>query len=452
MRLYNTLANKLEKFKPLNPECVRLYACGPTVYDAIHIGNGRMIVVFDTLYRLLRQIYGPSHVRYARNITDVDDKIIERAIQNGENIETLTERTIEIFHSNIAAMGCLAPDYEPRCTEYIPQMIAMIETLISGHYAYEAEGHVLFAVESYSEYGRLSNRSLDEMIAGARVEVAPYKRNSADFVLWKPSQIKQPGWESPWGRGRPGWHIECSAMAKDCLGESFDIHGGGLDLIFPHHENEIAQSCCANGTEFAHTWLHNGYLMSEGEKMSKSLGNFYTVNGLLNEGFSGETLRLALLSAHYRAPLDFSKTKLQEAKAQLDKLYGALEGFAIEEESIPPHPNIIEALKDDLNSPKALAQLHALASKVNSTQGAKKQALQAELCASGRLLGLLGQKSETWFRGMKKEGAIETLITERKAAKASKDFAKADQIRDDLKAKGIELLDHPDGSTQWRKE
>ena len=450
MRLYNTLTNKLEKFKPLNPESVRLYACGPTVYDAIHIGNGRMIVVFDTLYRLLRQIYGPSHVRYARNITDVDDKIIERAIQNGENIETLTERTIEIFHSNIAAMGCLAPDYEPRCTEYIPQMIAMIETLISGHYAYEAEGHVLFAVESYSEYGRLSNRSLDEMIAGARVEVAPYKRNSADFVLWKPSQIKQPGWESPWGRGRPGWHIECSAMAKDCLGESFDIHGGGLDLIFPHHENEIAQSCCANGTEFAHTWLHNGYLMSEGEKMSKSLGNFYTVNGLLNAGFAGETLRLALLSAHYRAPLDFSKTKLQEAKAQLDKLYGALEGFVIEEESIYPHPNIIEALKDDLNSPQALAELHALAGRINRVQGAEKKTLQAELCASGRLLGLLGQKSETWFRGMKEEGAIEALIAERRAAKATKDFAKADQIRDDLKAKGIELLDHPDGSTQWR--
>ena len=323
--LYNSLTRRKEPFEPLDPELVRMYVCGPTVYDLAHIGNGRAIVVFDQLYRLLRHAYGADHVRYVRNITDIDDRIINAARDNGEPIEELTRRTTALFHADMAALGALPPDIEPRCTEHVPQMIAMIERLIAAGHAYAAEGHVLFAVGSWPGYGKLSRRSRQEMVAGARVEVAPYKKDPGDFVLWKPSSDDQPGWDSPWGRGRPGWHIECSAMSEAHLGESFDIHGGGLDLIFPHHENELAQSEAAHGgLPFVKFWVHNGFLSVESTKMSKSLGNFVTVHELLEEGMPGEAIRLALLSTHYRDPLDWTDEKLEQAKATLDRWYRAL--------------------------------------------------------------------------------------------------------------------------------
>src|SRR5215470_7869312 len=324
LTLYNTLSRRKEVFEPIDPMRVRLYVCGPTVYDRAHIGNARCFVVFDVLYRLLREIYGRNHVHYARNITDIDDRINAAARKNGEPIAALTARTTAAFHADLAALGNLPPDVEPRATEHIPQMVAMIERLIASEHAYVAEGHVLFAVASDPDYGMLSRRNRDEMIAGARVEVAPYKRDPADFVLWKPSTPDQPGWASPWGRGRPGWHIECSAMSEAHLGETFDIHAGGLDLVFPHHENEIAQSECAHGKPFVRYWLHNGYLLVNGEKMAKSLGNFVTVRQLLEEGIPGEVLRLVLLGTHYRQPLDFTRAALEQARQTLDRLYGAL--------------------------------------------------------------------------------------------------------------------------------
>src|SRR5215831_12560639 len=325
LTLYNTLTRRKEPFEPLDPMRVRLYVCGPTVYDRAHVGNARCFVVFDVLYRLLREIYGRDHVRYARNITDIDDRINAAARKNGEPIAALTARTTAAFHADLAALGNLPPDVEPRATEHIAQMIAMIEQLIASEHAYVAEGHVLFSVPSDPRYGRLSGRSRDEMIAGARVEVAPYKHDPADFVLWKPSDAETPGWDSPWGRGRPGWHIECSAMSEAHLGETFDIHGGGLDLIFPHHENEIAQSVCAHhGRPFVNIWMHNGFLTAAaGEKMSKSLGNFVTVHELLEE-WPGEAIRLALLSGHYREPLEFSRERLAQARQTLDRFYIAL--------------------------------------------------------------------------------------------------------------------------------
>ncbi|HET8725919.1 MAG TPA: cysteine--tRNA ligase, partial [Alphaproteobacteria bacterium] len=324
LQIHNTLTRRKEAFEPIDADNVRLYVCGPTVYDTAHIGNARPVVVFDVLARLLRRIYGDDHVTYVRNITDVEDKIIDRARQNGEAIGELTARTTRQYHADMAAIGALPPDVEPRATEHIPEMVAIIERLIDRGHAYEAEGHVLFNVPSMPDYGRLSGRNRDDQIAGARVEVAPDKRDPADFVLWKPSTGGQPGWDSPWGRGRPGWHIECSAMAEAWLGQTFDIHGGGIDLIFPHHENEIAQSRCAHGTErMAAYWMHNGYLMANGEKMSKSLGNFFTVHDLLKD-WPGEAIRLVLLSAQYRQPLDLTDERLTEAKADLDRFYGAL--------------------------------------------------------------------------------------------------------------------------------
>jgi cysteinyl-tRNA synthetase len=448
----NTLTGKLEAFAPLDPNKVRLYACGPTVYDYAHVGNARPIVVFDTLYRVLRQVYGVGAVHYTRNITDVDDKIIDRAQENGESIDALTQRTTDNFHADIAALNALAPDDEPRCTAYIPQMVAMIEELIAKGHAYEAEGHALFAIESYADYGRLSKRDMEDMIAGARIEVAPYKRHPGDFVLWKPSREDQPGWPSPWGRGRPGWHIECSAMARETLGASFDIHAGGLDLIFPHHENEIAQSCCANGQEMAHTWLHNGFLTVNGEKMSKSLGNFFTVHELLEEGTPGEAIRLVLLSAHYRAPMDFNKDKIADAKTQLNRMYRALEGFEGQASSAP---KVLAALGDDLNSPLALAEMHALVTEINKAEPEEKQALQAQLKGGGDLLGLLQNDPKAWFQGASAGGfsaeEIEAMIQARIDARAAKDFAKADALRDALVADGIELLDRPGGKTEWRR-
>src|SRR5438067_4448547 len=327
LQLYNSLTHRKEEFRPIDPQKVRMYVCGPTVYDTAHIGNARAFVVFDQLYRVLRHSYGAGHVKYVRNITDIDDRIIDAARANGEPIEALTERTTALYHADMAALGALSPDVEPRCTGHLPQMIAMIEKLIAGGHAYPADGHVLFRVSSWPGYGRLSRRSRDELIAGARVEVAPYKEDPGDFVLWKPSTPDQPGWESPWGRGRPGWHIECSAMSENTLGETFDLHGGGLDLIFPHHENEIAQSVCAhNGRgpeDFARYWLHNGMLTVGGSKMAKSEGNFVTVRQALSEA-PGEVVRLALLMTHYRDPLDWTEDRLREARQTLDRWYRAL--------------------------------------------------------------------------------------------------------------------------------
>src|SRR6516164_4922519 len=405
LTLYNTLSRRKERFEPLDPKLVRLYVCGPTVYDRAHIGNGRAIVVFDVLYRLLRDLYGRERVRYVRNITDIEDKINAAARKNNEPIAALTERTTKAFHEDMAALGNLAPDIEPRATEYIPQMIAMIERLIESGHAYVAEGHVLFRVASYPKYGALSRRSRADMIAGARVEVAPYKEDPGDFVLWKPSNPDMPGWDSPWGRGRPGWHIECSAMSETELGETFDIHGGGLDLIFPHHENEIAQSVCAHaGQPFARYWLHNGMLTVGGVKLAKSEGNFITVRDALAEA-PGEAIRLALLGTHYRDPLDWTNDRLRQARQSLDRFYRALsltrvavlERFGEEDEALRP---VREALDDDMNTPLALAELHELAGAVNrASSDAERSARQGALASAGRLMGLLERDPRDWLRG-----------------------------------------------------
>jgi cysteinyl-tRNA synthetase len=446
--LYNTLTRRKEAFEPLDRTKVRIYVCGPTVYDFAHIGNARPVIVFDVLYRLLRRLYGESHVKYVRNITDVDDKINAAAKTNGETIRALTERTAKVFRDDMAALGALPPDLEPRATEHIAPMIAMIERLIAEGYAYEAEGHVLFEVKRMPEYGRLSGRSLDDMIAGARVEVAPYKRDPADFVLWKPSDAETPGWESPWGRGRPGWHIECSAMSEVHLGETFDIHGGGIDLIFPHHENEIAQSTCAHGGKpFVRTWMHNGFLMVEGEKMAKSLGNFVTVNELLRE-WPGEAIRYAMLTGHYREPLDWTKERLRQAKAALDKFYLALRNAADIE--APPYlpKEVAAALDDDLNTPLALAHMHELAAALNRDRSAEAK---AGLLGAGHLLGLLEAAPEAWLGGGA-DARIDALVQQRNHARKARNFAEADRIRNALDAEGILLEDKPGGVTLWRRK
>jgi cysteinyl-tRNA synthetase len=456
IQLYNTLARAKETFEPLDRENVRVYVCGPTVYDFAHIGNARPVVVFDVLFRLLRHVYGAGHVTYARNITDVDDKIIKAAHDNGEPIDELTARTTEAFHQDMAALGALPPTVEPRATQHIAEMIALIARLIERGHAYAADGHVLFSVPSMADYGRLSRRDRDELVAGARVEVAPYKKDPADFVLWKPSTEDQPGWESPWGRGRPGWHIECSAMSAKHLDETFDIHGGGQDLIFPHHENEIAQSTCGTDGDFARLWMHNGYVIVGGEKMSKSLGNFLTVRQLLEEGYRGEAIRLALLSGHYRQPLDITREKVTEAKAQLDRLYGALRPLSALEAGEPaPPPALIDALQDDLNTPEALAVLHETAGALNkATESETRAALKGALLAAGAVLGLLEDDPEAWFKGAADDGLpdaeIESLIAGRAAARKARDFAEADRIRDELAGQGILLEDGPEGTT-WKR-
>ena len=429
LRLYNTMTRRKEAFAPADPNHVRMYVCGPTVYDLAHVGNARPVVVFDVLYRLLKRLY--PRVTYARNVTDIDDKIIAAAKENDEDIAALTARTERAFHDDMAALGTLPPDIEPHATAHIPQMIALVETLIANGNAYVAQGHVLFEVSTMPDYGRLSRHSRDELVAGARVEVAPYKRDPADFVLWKPSAPDQPGWQSPWGRGRPGWHLECSAMSEAHLGLPIDIHGGGQDLIFPHHENEIAQSVCAHkGAPFVRTWMHNGHVMVEGEKMSKSLGNFYTVRQLLEEGWDGEVIRLALLKTHYRAPLNFTRDALAEAKAELDGLYNALRGA-----SGGANEPVVEALADDLNTPLALATLH-----------------RAPGREAAELLGLLQRDPEAWFKaGIDDAAEIERLIARRNVARKTKDFAEADRIRDQLKSRGIILTDMATGSTDWRR-
>ncbi|HVY12932.1 MAG TPA: cysteine--tRNA ligase, partial [Alphaproteobacteria bacterium] len=442
---------------PLDAKQVRMYVCGPTVYDFAHLGNARPVVVFDVLYRVLKSLY--PRVTYVRNITDVDDKIMQKAKETGEEINSITTRTTKAYHDDMASLLALPPDIEPRATQHITQMQALIQTLIEKGHAYAAEGHVLFNVPSMPEYGQLSRRPRDELIAGARVDVAPYKKDPADFVLWKPSAADQPGWDSPWGRGRPGWHIECSAMAKEHLGVTFDIHGGGLDLIFPHHENEIAQSRCAHGgAPLAKIWMHNGFLTINQDKMSKSLGNFFTVRQLLVHA-PGEALRLALLAAHYRQPLDFSPEALQNARQALDGWYGALRNHA----SVPvdnsvdvPH-GFRAALEDDLNTPLAIAELHDLAGLLNKASDEKTRiAAKSSLLKAAHLLGFLTQNPEAWFRGAPAgEGAltpeaIEAQIAARNDARKRRDFAEADRIRKALLEAGIALEDKAEG-TIWRR-
>ena len=458
LHLYNTLNRKKVEFVPLDEEHVRVYVCGPTVYDHIHVGNARPIIIFDVLYRLLQHLY--PRVTYVRNITDIDDKIIVRAAERGEEIGALTERTIRQFHHDIEALGTLKPDIEPRATDHIHDMIKMINLLLIQGFAYSAEQHVLFHVPALQDYGRLSRRDRDDMVAGARVEVAPYKKDPADFVLWKPSMDDQVGWNSPWGRGRPGWHIECSAMSTKYLGPDFDIHGGGEDFIFPHHENEIAQSQCAHpDSSFAQWWLHNGYLRSEGKKMSKSLGNFYTVKELLGAGerekmWRGESIRLMMLSTHYRQPLDFTKSGVDNAKKKLDRWYRALGDVDFEDGLSTT--GIVEALCDDLNTPRAVAIMDALCGSVSVGRDGMLDA-KRDLRAGASLLGLLQYSSESWFQGgsvsESREGGgdIESLIAQRLVARGDRDFDTADSIRQSLLDRGVVLEDKPDGTTVWRR-
>jgi cysteinyl-tRNA synthetase len=442
IKLHNSKTRSKEVFTPIDPENVRIYLCGPTVYDRAHIGNARNVIMFDVLYRLLLQTYGAGHVTYVRNFTDVDDKINAEALRRqkaGESgtleelIQQRTEETIAWYHADMDALGNLRPDHEPRATDYIGQMIAMTEDLIAKGHAYAAEGHVLFDVRSFPEYGRLSGRSVDDMIAGARVEVAPYKRDPMDFVLWKPSDAETPGWDSPWGRGRPGWHIECSAMSEALLGPSFDIHGGGTDLTFPHHENELAQSCCANPDEgFANVWLHNEMLQVEGKKMSKSLGNFFTVRDLLEQGIPGEVIRFVFLQTHYRKTMDWTAEKATQAEATLRKWRGFVAG--IEPAPTPLGP-VLEALSDDLNTAGALAALHEAAG----------QGDYAGLLASARLMGLLEDGMGDWVEAVDLSALAEKLATLWASAKQSKDFAAVDAMKKALSEAGVEVQMSKDG-------
>jgi cysteinyl-tRNA synthetase len=432
LKLYNSLTKDKQVFTPIDAANVRMYVCGPTVYDYAHIGNARPIIVFDVLYRLLRHVYGETHVKYVRNITDVDDKINARAREEGVPIADVTARTTKRFHEDIGALGVLEPDVEPTCTGHIPQMVEMIKVLIDKGHAYEAEGHVLFNTPSMKDYGELSRRSLDEMIAGARVEVASYKKDPTDFVLWKPSDDETPGWESPWGRGRPGWHIECSAMAGEHLGEVFDIHGGGIDLQFPHHENEIAQSRCAHGTKvMANVWMHNGFLQVEGKKMSKSEGNFITINELLQK-WPGEVLRFNMLRTHYRQPIDWTEKSVQESWDVLAAWYAKASPADV---TPAMTGDVLDALLDDLNTPRAIAALH--------------QMDDADRAANLAAIGFAGDLTDP-RSGDVDEAKIEAAIAQRLEAFKRKDFAAADKIRDDLTAQGIQLKDSKDSSSGER--
>jgi cysteinyl-tRNA synthetase len=444
LKLYDTLTRDKRTFAPLDPGNVRMYVCGPTVYDFAHIGNARPVIVFDVLFRLLRHVYGPQHVTYVRNITDVDDKINARAAERGISIRELTEETYANFKDDVRALGTLPPTYEPRATEYVSNagastdMIRLIQRLIDNGNAYAAEGHVLFSVATMPDYGKLSKRSLDEMVAGARVEVAPYKRDPMDFVLWKPSPPELPGWDSPWGRGRPGWHIECSAMSAALLGEVFDIHGGGIDLVFPHHENEIAQSRCAfHAPVMANTWMHNGFLQVEGEKMSKSLGNFVTIRELLTD-WPGDVIRVAMLSSHYRQPINWTLKGLEEAEKALSAWFDAAAGDA----EARPAPAVVEALADDLNTPRAIAEMHALRSRAG----------HKSLAGTLAFLGFRPDQLAAWRASRAPQPAlahdeIERMVEARLAARRAKNFKEADRIRDELAAMGIVLKDSKDGTT-----
>ena len=453
--LHDTLQGRKLPFEPHLEGEVTMYLCGPTVYNYAHIGNARPAVVFDLLTRILRRRY---KLTFARNITDVDDKIIQASVETGKPIDEITEQYIKAYNDDMGALGVRPPDVEPRATQHIEEMVAMIGKLIDKGFAYAAEGHVLFDVTSDPDYGQLSKRDIREMIAGARVEVAPYKRSAQDFVLWKPSTPELPGWDSPWGRGRPGWHIECSAMAEKHLGETIDIHAGGQDLVFPHHENELAQSNCVHdGAPFARYWVHNGFLSMDSTKMSKSLGNVLLVHELVKT-IPGEVLRLALLNAHYRQPLDWSDETVAAAKRMLDRFYGAVRGIEIttaERAAAEPPEAVIESLEDDINTPKALAEMFNLARTLNkASDDDERKALAAQLLAAGDLLGLIQNDPEEWFAG----GAdgelsaddIEAMLKAREDARANKDFAAADDIRDKLSAAGVQIEDGADG-TRWRR-
>ena len=453
--LHDTLRGEKTEFEPMTAGEVTMYLCGPTVYNYAHIGNARPAVVFDLLARLLRRSY---KLTFARNITDVDDKINKASVESGVPIGEITERFVKAYNDDMAALGVLPPDIEPRATQHIDEMIAMIVELLGKGFAYEAEGHVLFDVEANPEYGKLSKRDIREMIAGARVEVAPYKKAPHDFVLWKPSTPELPGWDSPWGRGRPGWHIECSAMAAAHLGRTIDIHAGGQDLVFPHHENELAQSTCVHdGEPFARYWVHNGFLSMDNTKMSKSLGNVLLVHDLIKT-IPGEVIRLALLSAHYRQPLDWSDDSLDDARRKLDRLYGAIRGIkvdgAMRASAEPPAP-VIAALEDDLNTPRALAEMFDVAKTLNKTDDvAARQKLAAELLVAGDLVGLMQQDPEAWFAGSGDceldTDEIESLLAQREEARSDRDFAAADAIRDQLANAGVTIEDGPSG-TRWRR-
>ncbi|MFC3180222.1 cysteine--tRNA ligase [Cypionkella sinensis] len=451
IKLHNTKTRAKEIFTPIDDKNVRMYVCGPTVYDRAHLGNGRPVVVFDVLYRLLRHAYGEGHVTYVRNFTDVDDKINATALARQQagaagSLEDLirqrTEETIQWYHDDMDALGALRPNHEPRATEFIGPMVAMIEGLIAKGHAYAASGHVLFRVRSYKNYGALSGRSVDDMIAGARVEVAPFKEDPMDFVLWKPSSGEEPGWDSPWGRGRPGWHIECSAMSYELLGASFDIHGGGLDLQFPHHENEIAQSCCAHpDASFARYWLHNEMLQVEGKKMSKSLGNFFTVRDLLDQGYPGEVIRFVYLSTHYGKPMDWTAEKADDARKVLTRWYRQV-GLST---GGTPYQPVVDALSDDLNTHEALTQCHAL-SNAGDFSG---------LRGSLYLLGFLANGIPEWAKvsgfSDAESGLIQDMLRKRDQAKSQKDYAKADKIRDHLLRSGVVVRDSKTGETEFEK-
>lgn len=452
--LTNTLTRRKEKFIPLDCSNVRMYVCGPTVYDKAHLGNGKTPVSYDVLYRLLRYVYGKEHVNYVSNITDVDDKILNKHKETGRPIRDITEETYNWYIEDMKKLGNLEPNARPRATDYIEDMIDIVKRLLANGHAYEAEGHVLFDVDSMPNYGCLSGRSMNDMVAGARVDVADYKKNPADFILWKPSEADQPGWNSPWGYGRPGWHLECTAMSSKLLGTDFDIHGGGNDLIFPHHENECAQSCCAfEGSKFARYWVHAGMLMVAGVKMSKSLGNFYTLDEIL-ERAPAEALRLLFLTAHYHQPFNFTFDGLNAAKATLDKFYNALLRVAdITEQEVLPREDLIDALCDDLNTPLALSYLHEDVNNLNKAETAEdKVKYKSQLLADAYMLGLLFQNPETWFKGGKNEddSEIEAKIQARLEAKKNKDWATADAIRNELKEQGILLEDTPQGTT-WKR-
>lgn len=441
IKLYNTKTRSKDEFAPIDEKNVRMYVCGPTVYDRAHIGNARPVIVFDVLSRLLRHVYGDDHVTYVRNFTDVDDKINAKAAETGREIRDITDETIQWYHDDMDALGALRPNHEPRATEYIGQMVAMISKLVEQGNAYVAEGHVLFDVNSYANYGALSGRSLADMRAGERVEVADYKRDPMDFVLWKPSTPDLPGWDSPWGTGRPGWHIECSAMALDILGKSFDIHGGGLDLTFPHHENEVAQSCCANGSDdFANVWMHNEMLQVEGKKMSKSLGNFFTVRDLLEQGVPGEVIRFVFLQTHYRKPMDWTEEKAKDAKRTLRRWFCLIEGVESKDDV---DAEVIAAVADDLNTSLALARLHEMAKDISNDGGKSCHFAKSVFASTLSFLGFEGMSVAETANVDSLEVAIEKMVH----ARMNKDWETADGLREKIIAAGVQLMIKKDDVT-----
>jgi cysteinyl-tRNA synthetase len=457
LTLYDTMARRKRAFEPIDPDRVTLYVCGPTVYSYAHIGNARPPVVFDVLRRALAFLYGEDAIVLAANITDIDDKIMAAARENGETIETVATKFAKIYREDLDALGVIPPTLEPKATDHIEPMLAMMQRLIDDGHAYAAEGHVLFSVNSFEDYGRLSKRSLDDMIAGARVEVAPYKKDPQDFVLWKPSKDDEPGWDSPWGRGRPGWHLECSAMCEAHLGETIDIHGGGIDLVFPHHENEIAQSTCAHGGKaMANYWIHNGFLNMGSDKMSKSVGNVALIHELKQQ-WPGEVLRCALLTAHYRAPLTWNADLLAKTRRSLDRIYGVLRRLGeVEAATVDVPQAFLDAILDDINTPKALSELFALAGAANKAEtDAEKAKAKGELLAAGAMMGLGQGDPDAWFglTGLDpaERAEIDALIEQRQQARADKDWGKADQIRDRLNELKVQVDDGPEGST-WRKQ